>query len=129
MEMQGGLPTGVLVVYLAFVVLMIASGWKVFTKANQPGWAVIIPFFNLYIMLKMVGRPGWWMILFFIPLINFIIAIMLCFDLAKAFGKGAGFGLGLLFLGFIFYPVLAFGKAIYVGPPARGGGAPAPAAA
>jgi hypothetical protein len=97
------------------MVLMIASWWKMFTKAGQPGWAAIIPILNLYFFCKVAGRPGWWLILMFIPVVNFIIIIILCIDIAKAFGKGVGFALGLVFLPFIFYPILAFGSAQYQG--------------
>lgn len=97
------------------MVLMIASWWKMFSKAGQPGWAAIIPILNLYFFCKVAGRPGWWLILMFIPLVNFIIIIILCIDIAKAFGKGVGFGIGLIFLPFIFYPILAFGSAQYQG--------------
>jgi hypothetical protein len=109
--------------WLAFTILMIAACWKIFTKAGQPGWASIIPIYNLYIWCKIVGRPGWWILLMLIPVVNFIIAIILCIDLAKSFGKGVGFGIGLLFLGIIFFPILGFGSAQYQGP-AAGGSAP-----
>lgn len=104
--------------YLGFIVFVIASIWKVFVKAGQPGWACIIPFYNLYILLKIAGKPGWWLLLFLIPLVNIVISILVLIDVAKAFGKGAGFGLGLTFLGFIFYPILGFGDAQYQGNPA-----------
>ena len=103
------------IVYCAVMLFMIVAMWKVFAKAGQPGWAILIPIFNIYIMCKIAGRPGWWVILFFIPFVNFIITIILCIDIAKAFGKGAGFGIGLLLLPFIFYPVLGFGSATYQG--------------
>ncbi len=106
--------------YFAVIILMIAAIWKVFSKAGQPGWASIIPIYNIYVLCKVAGRPGWWVLLMFIPLVNFIIIIILCIDLAKSFGKGAGFGIGLLLLPFIFYPVLGFGSAQY-----QGGGAAA----
>ena len=96
-------------------VLMIVSMWKVFSKAGQPGWAAIIPIYNIYIMCKIAGRPGWWVLLMLIPLVNFIIAIILLIDIAKSFGKGVGFALGLIFLGLIFWPILAFGSAQYQG--------------
>jgi uncharacterized membrane protein YhaH (DUF805 family) len=73
------------------------------------------------VLLKIVGRPGWWLILLLIPLVNFIVAIVIHVDLAKSFGKGVGFGLGLTFLGIIFYPLLGFGDAQYQGPSAAGG--------
>src|SRR5262245_3986785 len=104
--------------WLAFAILMIAACWKIFSKAGQPGWASIIPIYNVYIWCKIVGRPGWWVILMFIPFVNFIIGIILCIDLAKSFGKGVGFGLGLAFLGVIFFPILGFGSAQYQGPAA-----------
>src|SRR5215207_5702210 len=96
------------IIALLIALLVIVAMWKVFTKAGQPGWASIIPIYNIYIWCKIVGRPGWWVILLFIPLVNFIIAIILSIDLAKSFGKGVGFGLGLAFLGFIFWPILGF---------------------
>jgi hypothetical protein len=101
-------------------VVMIIAMWKVFSKAGQPGWAAIIPIYNLYILCKVAGRPGWWLLLMLIPLVNFIIIIILSIDIAKNFGKGVGFGLGLAILGVIFWPILGFGSAQY-----QGGAAPA----
>jgi hypothetical protein len=92
-----------------------AGEWKVFTKAGQPGWAVLIPIYNIYVTLKTAGKPGWWLILAFIPIANVVVAILIPIGIVNDFGKGAGFGLGLLFLGFIFYPILAFGDAQYQG--------------
>lgn len=103
--------------WLAIVLVSLIGLWKVFTKAGQPGWAVLIPFYNLYVLLKIVGKPGWWMILFFIPIVGVVIAIMVSLELAKAFGKSAAFGIGLVFLGMIFYPILGFGSATYKGVP------------
>ncbi len=110
----------VMILSLVIAVVMIAAMWKVFTKAGQPGWASIIPIYNLYILCKIAGRPGWWLLLMLIPFVNFIIAIILCIDVAKNFGKGAGFGVGLALLGVIFWPILGFGSATYQG---GGGGA------
>ncbi|MEO6874480.1 MAG: DUF5684 domain-containing protein [Opitutaceae bacterium] len=109
----------ILLLELAFVILIIAGFWKVFVKAGQPGWAAIIPIYNVYILLKIVGRPTWWLILFLIPLVNLIFAIIVAIDVAKSFGKGTGFGIGLAFLGCIFYPILGFGDAAYQGPSVR----------
>jgi hypothetical protein len=106
--------------WFAVTILMIAACWKIFTKAGQPGWAAIIPIYNWYIFCKIVGRPGWWVILLFIPFVNFIVGIILCIDLAKSFGKGVGFGIGLILLGIIFFPILGFGSAQYQGPAAGG---------
>lgn len=106
--------------YLAFTILMIAAWWKIFTKAGQPGWACIIPIYNLYVWCKIVGRPWWWILLMLIPFVNFIILIILIIDLAKSFGKGVGFGIGLLLLAVIFFPILGFGSAQYQGRTAGG---------
>ena len=107
-----------LVVGLAITLFLIMAVWKVFTKAGKEGWLVLIPFVNVYVLLKIVGRPGWWLVLLLIPFVNFIVAILVSMDLAKSFGKGPGFGLGLAFLGPIFYPVLGYGDAAYKGPAA-----------
>jgi len=101
--------------YSIVIILMIAAIWKVFSKAGQPGWAAIIPIVNLYFLCKVAGRPGWWLILMLIPFVNLIIFIILDIDIAKKFGKGAGFGIGLLLLPFIFFPILGFGSAQYQG--------------
>jgi hypothetical protein len=110
------------IIALLIGLLVIVAMWKVFTKAGQPGWASIIPIYNVYIWCKIVGRPGWWVILMLIPFVNFIILIILSIDMAKSFGKGVGFGLGLAFLGIIFLPILGFGSAQYQGPSAGSSG-------
>jgi hypothetical protein len=114
----GGPSPVVLIVELLIALLLIVAMWKVFTKAGQPGWASIIPIYNLYIWCKIVGRPWWWILLMLIPFVNFIVAIILCIDMAKSFGNGAGFGIGLALLGIIFWPILGFGSAQYQGPAA-----------
>lgn len=108
----------VLIIYLAIIVLMVASVWKVFVKAGQPGWAAIVPIYNIIVLLQIVGRPVWWIVLMLIPIVSIVVAIILLIDVAKSFGKGAGFAIGLLLLGFIFWPILGFGDAQYVGPAA-----------
>lgn len=105
--------------YVVLFVLIVVGMWKVFEKAGQPGWAALIPFYNAYVMLQIVGRPGWWLILYFVPLINIVVAIVVCIELAQSFGKGIGFALGLIFLGFIFVLILGFGSAKYIGPAAK----------
>jgi uncharacterized membrane protein YhaH (DUF805 family) len=106
------------IVYVAVIVFEIAALWKVFTKAGHPGWAAIIPFYNVYVILKIVGRPGWWLVLFIIPFVNIVIWIIVAIDLAKSFAKSTGFAIGLIFLDFIFIPILGFGSAEYAGPAA-----------
>lgn len=113
MENSSGGGTAVLLVWLAVVILCIAANWKIFVKAGQPGWAIFIPFYNVYVFLKIVGKPGWWLILLFIPFVNIVIAIITIVALAKCFGKTGGFAVGLILLPFVFYPILGFGDAKY----------------
>jgi len=107
-----------LVLIVAMVIFEVVAQWKVFEKAGQPGWAALIPVYNLYIFLKIAGKPGWWVLLFFIPLVNFVILIIVMLQVATAFGKGAGFGMGLALLAWLFIPILAFGDATYQESPA-----------
>jgi uncharacterized membrane protein YoaK (UPF0700 family) len=107
----------VMIVYLAICVVMIVAVWKIFTKAGKPGWASIVPIYNIIVWLQVVNRPIWWILLLFIPIVGFIVAIILTNDLAKAFGKGVGWTIGLLFLPMVFLPILGFGDDEYVGRP------------
>ena len=100
-------------IWLLVVVLVIVSMWKVFVKAGQPGWAAIVPIYNAYVFLKIAGKPGWWLIMLFIPVLNLVFGIMALAAFAKKFGKGGGFVVGLIFLPVVFYPILAFGDAQY----------------
>ena len=115
-----GIGVGV-VIYVAVIVFEIAALWHVFVKGGRPGWAAIIPFYNYYVLLKVVGRPGWWLILYFIPIVNIVVWLIVAIDLAKSFGKGTGYGVGVFFLAFVFVPILGFGSARYVGPAAGTG--------
>ncbi len=99
---------------LVFVILVIASLWIVFKKAGKPGWAAIIPIYNLIVMLEIAHKPTWWVFGIFIPFVNIITSILVTYEFAKAFGKDVGFTIGLMVLPFIFYPILAFGKSTYV---------------
>jgi hypothetical protein len=105
-------------VWLAVVVLVFVSLWKIFEKAGKPGWAGIVPIYNLIVWLEIVGRPIWWIVLMFVPCVGIVVGIILCIDLAKSFGKDAAYGIGLALLGIVFFPMLAFGDARYVGPSA-----------
>lgn len=105
------------IVAILFAILMIVSHWKIFTKAGKPGWASIIPIYNTIVLLEIIGRPIWWFILLFIPIVNIVVAIIIAIDLAKAFGKSGAWGVFLLFLfSFIGFPMLAFGSAKYKKP-------------
>ena len=106
----------IIVIYLVIIVLMIASIWTIFSKAGKPGWASIVPIYNLIVLLEIVGKPSWWLLLMLIPIVNIVILIIVYHNLSLSFGKDGGFTVGLILLGIIFLPILAFGDAKYVGP-------------
>jgi len=110
--------TGILVVYFGILILIIASMWKIFTKAGKPGWAAIIPIYNLIVWLEIVNKPVWWIILLLIPFVNFIILIILVHRLSLSFGQGVGMTILMILLPFVAYPILGFGSAKYTGAPA-----------
>ena len=99
--------------YLACIILMIVSFWKIFEKAGKPGWASLIPIYNLIVMLEIVRKPLWWIVLLLIPVVNIVFGIIVTHRMSRSFGQGVGFTCGLIFLGFIFYPLLAFGEYQY----------------
>ena len=102
---------------LAIAVLGIVAMWKVFEKAGEPGWAAIIPFYNLYVLFKITWGNGWKFLFLLIPVANIVFAIITMVKLAKAFGKSGGFAVGMIFLSVIFWCILAFGDAQYIGVP------------
>jgi hypothetical protein len=103
---------------LIFAIAIIAGLWRIFEKAGKPGWAAIVPIYNIIVLLEIVGRPLWWIILYLIPFVNILIGIVIFIDLAKSFGKDMLYGIGMLLLPFIFVPMLGFGDAQYRGPAA-----------
>ena len=105
----------VLIIELAIAVLIIAAMWKVFSKAGRPGWAAIVPIYNIIVLLDIAGKPVWWIVLFLIPIANLIVAIMTYIAIAGKFGKSGGFAAGLILLPFIFWPMLGFGSDEYQG--------------
>src|SRR5437773_857867 len=98
-----------MVIWLAFVIFFAFCGWKIFEKAGKPGWAAIVPFYNFFVLLEIVGKPRWYFLLLFIPFVKFVIIIMIYHNLSLRFGKSTGFTLGLIFLSFIFVPIFALG--------------------
>jgi len=109
------------VLYVALVVFAILTVWRINRKANKPGWAAIVPVYNYVVVLEIVGRPIWWILLSFVPLVNIYVAFVVALDLAKSFGKSTAFGVGNFLVPIITYPILAFSKnARYVGPIAEG---------
>jgi len=115
--------TGMMIGFGVAIVLTLAVLWRLFSKAGESGWKSLVPVYGAVVFQRILGRPAWWVVLMLIPVVNLVIAIIECFDLARVFGKGTGYALGLIFLGPIFAMILAFGPAQYVGPggtPSRG---------
>jgi len=100
-------------VFLVAFVIVAAGMWKVFEKAGEPGWAALVPIYNLVVLVKIAGKEMWWVVLMLLPCINFVAAVMICLDVARKFGKDTLYGVGLAFLPFIFFPMLGFGTAQY----------------
>jgi len=109
----GNFGAGFIVFELIIIILSIIVMWKVYEKAEYPGVASIIPFYNLYILFKIADLNGWMMLLLFVPVINFIVIVILYMRIAAGFGKDGGFAIGLILLSIIFFPILAFGEADY----------------
>ena len=96
-------------ILLAMVLLTIAAIWKVFQRAGEPGWAVLVPIYNLYVLTKVARVSGWWVLAMFIPFLGIIAAFVIAIGVAQRFGKSTGFGIGIALLPFLFYPMLAWG--------------------
>lgn len=115
--MPGGIEILILFIILVpFCLLPIISQWRIFEKAGEPGWAILIPIYNSIVLLKIVGKPWWWLFLFLIPIVNLVFFIWQLNLLSKSFGKDEGFTVGLVLLPFIFLPILGLGNAVYKGP-------------
>ena len=100
----------------AAAALVLAAMWKLFTKAGEPGWKCLIPLYGSYILVKIADGNGWKFLLLLVPVVNIVFAVILACRLARSFGKGGGFAVGLLLLCVVFFPILGFGGARYVGP-------------
>lgn len=111
-----------LIPILIIAVITVIGKWKVYEKAGKPGWAALIPVYTWIVMLEIIGKPIWWIFLFFIPCVNIIFMIWTVNLLSKSFGQTEGFTVGLILLGFIFYPILGFGNYQYLGPSAAEAG-------
>jgi hypothetical protein len=98
---------------LLLAAIQIAGMWMVFKKAGHAGWKAIIPIYNFYIMLRIGENAWWWLVLVFIPILNLYALYKIHAGVARAFGRGIGFGLGLTFLGILFFPLLGFGDYQY----------------
>lgn len=106
------------IMYLIVAVAFLAGLWKTFNKAKKPGWGAIIPIYNTYLILKVAGRSGWWLLLYLIPIVNIITHLVVSLDVAKGFKKSALFGvLGLWLFPMIGFIIIGFGDAKYAGAP------------
>ena len=112
-EASSSISPVIIIIYLAVLILLLASIWKVFQKAGKPGWASIVPLYNSWVMIQIAGKPSWWFFMMFVPFANIVFAIMLYVEIAKRFGKGGGFAALLILLPFVGFPILGFGKAQY----------------
>ena len=118
-KMSDGAGAFWLVIVVVLLVLYTVACWRVYEKARKPGWAAIIPIYNIYVLLKIIGRPTWWLLLYLVPFVNAIVHIIVSIDLATAFRKSAVFGVLWLWLFPVGYLVLGFGDAKYKGVPKR----------
>lgn len=107
-----------IIINLVFLVLIFGSMWKLFEKAGKPGWAAIIPIYNFIVLIEIVGKPTIWILYLLIPCVNIVFFIWLTNLLAKSFGKSEGYTVGLIIVPIVFYPLLGFGDAPYLGPSA-----------
>ena len=127
------LPGWYLPTVAAISLFVIASVWKLFTKAQKPGWAALIPIYNLVVLTQISGRGALFSLTYVIPFVNFVTLSMTYYGVGRRFGKGPLFSLGMVFLAPVLIPVLAFGKAKYEpkspppSPELAGGGAHAAA--
>lgn len=98
---------------LIIYIITVAGLWKIFEKAGLEGWKAIIPVYNLYLMIVKIAKLEWWyIILIFIPIVNFFVGIKINMEIAKNFRISSPFlfALGMTFLAFVFYPILGFGE-------------------
>ena len=116
MNYAEGFYTLMIIISLAMAVIIIAAWWNIYQKADKPGWAVLIPIYNIIVLLEIVGKPVWWLFLYLIPGVNIVIAIIVYHELSKSFGKDAAFTVGIILLGIVFIPILGFGSAKYTKP-------------
>lgn len=102
--------------------LLVVPMWKIFTKAGQDGWKMLIPIYNVYVMVEIALLPWWTFLGIFVPILNFVVLIVIMYHISQRFGYGMGYALGMVFLPFIFYPIIGYGDSVYSTP------APAPLA-
>ncbi len=101
------------IISLTIAAFLIIAQWKLFVKAGEPGWAAIVPIYNAVVLMKIAGKPEWWVVLMFVPFANIVVLILMDIGLARNFGRSDAFAIGLIFLPYIFLAVLGFGDSRY----------------
>ena len=100
----------IMIFFLLPVIITLIAYSELFKKAGKPGWAVIVPIYNILVLLEIIKKPWWWLVLLLIPGINIIFSIWALNLIVKSFGKDEGYTVLCILLPFIFIPVLAFSK-------------------
>lgn len=103
------------VFWLIVSVILIVANWKLFTKAGKPGWAILIPIYNIIVVLQIIDKPLWWIIMLFIPIVNIVFCVMIIYHFCLKFGQPGWHVVPAILVGFIYYPYLAFSNASYQG--------------
>lgn len=113
MQPQSGAPLVILMIILLLLsILLIVSMWKIYKKAGKPGWAAIVPVYNIIVLLEIAELPLWYIALFLVPFANIYAMFKIYIELAHKFGKSTGFGVASVFFSVICFPILAFNKNI-----------------
>ncbi len=102
-----------MIIFLLFILIPIIASWVIYEKAGLHGWSAVVPFHRTVKFFEIAGKPGWWIFLYLVPILNIVVYVATVIEISRRFGHGIGFAIGLLFLPFVFYPILAFGKSTY----------------
>ncbi|MFI3301506.1 MAG: DUF5684 domain-containing protein [Candidatus Gastranaerophilales bacterium] len=103
-----------MIILAFFLIIPIISSWKIYEKAGFNGWSALVPLHNVVKFFEIAGKPGWWIFLYLVPILNIVVYVVTLMELSKKFGQSTGFALGLLFFPYVFFPILAFGKYEYI---------------
>lgn len=105
------------IVWLSAFAIWLVGWWYMFRKAGRPGYEALVPIYNVYILLRIIGRPAWWLALYLVPFVNLVVSVIVALDLAKVFGKSPAFGIVALWLfNAVGYIILGLGDATYHAP-------------
>jgi phage FluMu protein Com len=97
-----------------FVMWMPLGGlWQMYLKAGEPGWSCLVPVYQLMVLARVAGKPAWWGLLLYVPVVQLVIWVLISLELAKRFDRGTDTAIGLIFLPPVFFCILGFGDAEY----------------